>query len=98
MVGVYRLLSLLLIMTTPVKQASFPPYTGMEESPPSEDDVACEYVNRIIRYGGDYSPFVSTGPEILGKAEALDLLRKAKEQLDLDYIKALNAVDTRYEG
>ena len=85
-------------MTTPIKQASFPPYKGPEESSPQkEDQTAFDVVDRVIRYGGGISPFVSTGPKHLTKLQALALLWKAKKQLDADYREALNVVRGEYK-
>ena len=60
-----------MIMTTPMKQAVFPPYKGPEEEPPKGEQAALDVVDRIVRYGGGVSPFASTGPENLTRANPL---------------------------
>ena len=83
-------------MTTPMKQAVFPPYKGPEKEPPKGEQAALDVVDRIVRYGGGVSPFASTGPENLTKSQILDLLRKAKERLDADYLDAVSVAQGRY--
>ena len=61
-----------------------------------EEQAALDVVDRIVRYGGGVSPFASTGPENLTKSQILDLLRKAKERLDADYLDAVSVAQGRY--
>jgi hypothetical protein len=83
-------------MTTPIMQASFPPYERPEEEPPKEGQAELDVVDYIVRYGGGVSPFASTGPEKMTKPQILSLLREAKERLDADYLDAVNTAHGRY--
>ena len=84
-------------MTTPYRQiTTFPPYSPSEEEKAVGKNAALDVVNRLIRYGGENSPFVSTGPENLTRVQAMRLLRRAKRKLDADYYAAMNEVRVTY--